>query len=82
MWKQNEVWGKILQQLRCFCVASVLGCVPVTPRYGGSYAIIFRPSGVNSYENSTYKVIVSGVQKENGEKVKIEFITQFFDLWR
>lgn len=50
--------------------------------YGNSYAIIFRPSGVNSYENSTYKVIVSGVQKENGEKVKIEFITQFFDLWR
>jgi hypothetical protein len=48
--------------------------------YGYSYAIIFRPSGVNSYENSTYKVIISGVQKKNGENVKIEFITQFFDL--
>ncbi|MGX1902682.1 CAP and S-layer homology domain-containing protein [Thermolongibacillus altinsuensis] len=48
--------------------------------YGHSYAIIFRPSGVDSYENSTYKVIISGVQKKDGENVTIEFITQFFNL--
>ncbi len=55
-----------------------------TQSYGNTpYTIIFQPNNIKSYHNGDkYRVEVSGIYKNTGEKATVQFETTFFNLKR
>ncbi|MBT2641708.1 S-layer homology domain-containing protein [Bacillus sp. ISL-41] len=48
--------------------------------FGYSTAIIFRPGEVDTYENSTYKITITGLQRLDGQPATIQYTTYFFEM--